>query len=79
MKQDVFSEMVEKWPSAVVTRREAHRFSGGLVSSQTLANKDSKGEGPARRILLADRKVAYSAGDLADWLRDRCQVVTREV
>ena len=78
MKQDVFGEMVARWPSAIVARHQAGKFSGGLVSPGTLANLDSRGKGPAQRILMGTRRVGYPAAVLADWLRGRCAVVGGE-
>ena len=78
MKKDVFGEMVARWPSAIVARNQVDKFSGGLVRSTTLANHDSRGTGPDRRILLGSRRVAYPAEALAAWLRGRCAVVGGE-
>ena len=69
MTKDIFQEMAERWPSAVVARTEIDRFSGGLMSSKYIANLDSQGTGPAR--LLCGRKVGYPVQDLVAWLRDR--------
>ena len=78
MKHDVFDEMVARWPSAIVARNQVDKFSGGLVCRGTMANLDSRGEGPAQRILLGTRRVGYPAAVLADWLRGRCAVVGGE-
>lgn len=71
MKNDVFAELVARWPSALVARGEVGRFSGGLLNSRTMANLDSAGRGPATRIKIGDRKVAYPVQDLVAWLRSR--------
>lgn len=72
--KDVFSEMVMKWPSAVVARSEVAKFSGGLVASKSLANRASLGQStpPAFRVGV---KICYSAQDLAAWLRSRAKEV----
>lgn len=69
---DIFSEMVTRWPSPVVARREAGQFSGGLIRPKFLANQDSLGAGPAGKIEVCGR-VAYPAEALADWLRSRAK------
>jgi hypothetical protein len=71
MNKDVFDQMAEKWPSAVVARTEIDRFSGGLMSCKYLANLDSQGVGPAR--VVVGRKVAYPVRELVAWLRERSE------
>ena len=67
---DIFTEMVNRWPSHIVARREVGNFTGGLIKPKFLANQDSLGTGPAEKIEVCGR-VAYSAQSLADWLRSR--------
>ena len=67
---DIFQQMETKWPSAIVARHEVGRFSGGLLNPQTLANMNSKGEGPPK-IKMGSRRVFYSVQDLVAWLRAR--------
>ena len=78
MKSDLFSELEAKWPSAIVSRNQVGQFSGGLVSAGTMANMDSRGQGPAQRILMGQRRVAYPVRELTDWLRKRCNVINKE-
>jgi len=70
MTRDALSELAERWPSAIVARTAVDRFTGGLISSKSLANADSAGEGPPR--LKIGGKVAYRAVDLVSWLQERC-------
>ena len=70
MQHDIFTEMVNRWPSAVVARREVAQFTGGLIKPKFLANQDSLGTGPAEKIEVCGR-VVYPVGSLADWLRAR--------
>jgi hypothetical protein len=74
MNQDsnLLKELSEKWPSAVVARSEVRKFSGGLLSEKTLANLDSRGEGPTGRIRV-ERKVCYPVAALITWLEGRAQ------
>ena len=67
---DVWAEMVSRWPSAIVSRQEAAKFSGGAVSPKFLANCDSLGTGPKGRFHIG-RKCCYSAQNLTNWLRAR--------
>ena len=68
IKTDVFSQMAARWPSSVVARAEAKQFTGGGISPKTLANADSKGNGPAGRFFIG-RRVCYPVASLVDWLR----------
>ncbi len=70
-------ELVQKWPSTIVARDEVGRFSGGLLNPRTLANLDSLGTGPAVRITLGSRKVAYPVVDLCNFLTEKLNVVQR--
>ena len=69
-----FESMAERWPSSVVARTEAEKFSGGLVSEKYLANLDSQGKGPAGRIRCG-RKVAYPVPEFVKWLEARSTVI----
>lgn len=69
MQKDIFQQMVDRWPSAIVARTEVDKFSGGLMSSKYIANLDSQGAGPER--ITCGRKVAYPIDSLVAWLRDR--------
>ena len=69
--QDIFQDMAARWPSAIVTRPEVHKFTGGLMRGSYLANLDSKGEGPPRERI--GQKWAYPVRPFVAWLRDRAQ------
>ena len=62
--------LADKWPSAYVSRQEARKFSGGIISEKSLANLDSQGLGPAGRLRVG-KKVVYSAASLVTWLENR--------
>lgn len=68
--QDHFDALVDRWPSAWVARPEVARFSGGILSGKTLANLAARGE-TVPPVIRIGKKVAYSACELADWLRQR--------
>jgi len=70
MEKDIFQEMADRWPSAVVARVEIGRFTGGLISAKSCANLDSLGQGIPGRVAVG-RKVIYPVSCLIEWLRDR--------
>ena len=53
----------------MISRDHVEKLLGGVISSKTLANLDSLGEGPKR--MRVGRKVAYLTEDLLDWLELR--------
>ena len=65
---DIFSAMARKWPSAILARQEAGKFTGGAVSPKRLANEDCNETGPNGRFNIG-RKVCYPVADFCDWLR----------
>ena len=62
--------LIDKWPSALVSRDQVENFSGGAISAKYLANLDCQGEGPPGRFRIG-RKVVYPAAALASWLEGR--------
>ena len=75
--QRIFKEMVDRWPSSIVSRTEAQAFSGGVVTSKSLANHDTQGTGPAERFRIG-RKIVYPALALAYWMQCRAEDVPRK-
>jgi hypothetical protein len=65
-----FEKLVLSWPSAVVARSEVGRFSGGLLTSGSMANHDCLGTGPRNRIRCG-RKVVYDVQSLIEWMEAR--------
>jgi len=70
--KDIYEQMAERWPSAVVARKEIGKFSGGLLNPRTMANLDSMGSGPPR-VKWGSQRVFYPVLGLVAWLRDRVQ------
>jgi len=64
----VFEEMAAKWPSAIVARQDINKFTGGLLSPKTMANKDMAGDGVEERFFLFN-KVVYPIDSLGAWLK----------
>jgi hypothetical protein len=72
MQNDIYSEMAARWPSSIVARAEIKQFTGGGISSKTLANADSKGIGPEGRFLVG-RRVCYPVESFIKWLRQNAR------
>ena len=68
---DIYEEMCEKWPSAIVARTAIPVFTGGLVSEGYQANLDCLGIGPER--IKTGRKVCYSTKVYTEWLKKRIE------
>ena len=51
-KKDIFKEMAEAWGRPLVPRMNVDEFSGGLLHPRTMANLDSLGEGPKRKVKM---------------------------
>lgn len=64
-----FQKMKAAWPSEIVARSEIKQFTGGTISPGTMANLDSKGEGPFR-IKIGPR-IVYPIDSLLQWLEKR--------
>lgn len=69
-----FSEMAERWPSPYVAREKVAILTGGITNPRTLANLDSKGEGPPGRVRVG-RKIAYPVKGFIKWLESRAVMV----
>lgn len=78
IKQVDLKDLADRWPSAIVSRQEVGKFTGGIISEKSLANLDSLGLGPANRIRIG-RKIAYSVSSLIEWLESRATRVTNNL
>lgn len=63
----IIRKAADKWPSSFVPRSQVSIFTGGLFTTGTLANRDSKGTGPEESFTLG-KKVCYPVDSLCDWL-----------
>lgn len=72
MQNDIYAEMAARWPSAIVARSEIKKFTGGGISSKTLANADSNGTGPKERFFIG-RRVCYTVPAFIEWLRNHAK------
>ena len=66
----VLESLADRWPSQIVARKEIGKFTGGVLSSRTLANMDSRGDGIPERFLLANQ-VCYPTAAVIRWLKER--------
>jgi hypothetical protein len=69
--------LVDRWPSSLVARAEAGKFSGGAIRGRYLANLDSAGQGPSGAFRIGG-KVVYPATNLAEWLDSRARPLKGE-
>ena len=76
MSKPDLSTMALHWPSTFVAREKASEFTGGIITSKSLANLDSRGLGPKGRIIVG-RKVAYPVTELIAWLESRSKLASR--
>ena len=67
------SFMADKWPSAIVSRNNIEKFTGGLITGNGLKNQD-KGLTRIRR----NQRVFYMVSELIPWLEKDCYVVQGE-
>ena len=71
---DALSELSRKWPSPIVARTQIKIFTGGAVAVGTLANADSRGEGPSGRFTIG-KKVCYPVASVIEWLERKANPV----
>ena len=67
-KRDVFEKMAEAWGAPGFVRPETRRVTGGLIHGKTLANLQSKGEGPP--CTKIGNKAYYELETFIPWLRE---------
>jgi hypothetical protein len=63
----------ERWPASFVPRREIPKFTGGLYSAATIANRDCDGSGISGAFKIG-RQVCYPVASLVDWLLSKLEV-----
>jgi hypothetical protein len=69
MKDKVdFTDLARELPP-LISRDHVEEILGGVISSKSLANLDSLGEGPKR--MRVGRKVVYRTVDFLEWLSSR--------
>ena len=56
---------------AVFVRQQVRELTGGMIDGRTLANLDSKGEGPAGKVSMGRTKVGYLREPFVEWFIGR--------
>jgi hypothetical protein len=72
----VIRHLGKKWSSGLVARSAIEDFTGGLYTATTMANFDSKKEGPHGAFKIG-RAVVYPTVALCDWLISRASLCDR--
>lgn len=64
--------LILNWEAPYIPREQESldRATGGMIKAKTLANLDSKGEGPDGRVKCG-RKVFYPTGSFLSWMEKR--------
>lgn len=57
----------------LISRSLVGKITGGLIAPRTMANLDSLGKGPRKRVRVG-KKVAYPREAFVDWLLGRMEV-----
>ena len=73
--EQIFQQMLDKWPAQIVARTEVPTFTGGMMTEKYQANLDSAGLGPPGRIRCG-RKIIYNVRSYVEWLAGRSEFVT---
>ena len=68
-KEDLKTYLEKEFPP-IIARTEVVKLTGGMFHTQTLANEDSRGEGPKNPIKL-QKKVGYTKDSLIEWILGR--------
>lgn len=65
---EVFFRTIEKELPPLVSRAEASRITGGLISAKTLCNEDSLNKGPREPVRIGS-KIGYTREAFMAYLR----------
>lgn len=68
-REILISSLVQKWPSALVSRDRLKDFSGGVISGRTAANYEAMGKGCKAKIFIGKR-ACYPVESIAAWVVD---------
>ena len=77
-RNEVVKNIIAQAGCPIISRREAARLSGGLISEKTLANLDCLGEGPGEKIRIGKR-IGYPVESYASWFADRIENCSKAV
>jgi hypothetical protein len=59
---------------AVFVRQQGRELTGGMIDGRTLANLDSKGEGPEGKVKMGKTKAGYLREPFVDWFLNRLEI-----
>ncbi len=65
--EEMLRQIAEEWPSSIIARKDVPKLTGGMISANTLRNRDSQGTGPEGKFQLG-KQVGYPVDRLIDWL-----------
>ncbi len=71
LHENIYQRLEKNLPP-IFTRKTASQAIGGLISAKTLANLDSLGLGPIRKVKIG-LKVGYEREDFIAWLKQRIE------
>lgn len=72
-KAELKAQLLEIMPPVFV-RQQVRDLTGGMIDGRTLANLDSKKEGPAGKVAMGKTKVGYLREPFIDWFLNRLNV-----
>jgi hypothetical protein len=68
--QKIIEDILKSCPGPLISRKEAAKLTGGLISEKYLANLDCEGKGPKGRIHIG-RRAGYQSDFFVLWLAER--------
>lgn len=72
-KDDLRKQLLEIMPPVFV-RQQVRELTGGMIDGRTLANLDSKGEGPDGKVKMGKTKAGYLREPFVDWFLNRLEI-----
>jgi len=73
ISSEEFFHTIEKALPPLVSRVEASRITGGLISAKTLSNEDALRKGPKRKLRVGG-KIGYTGEDFMAYLRRKVRL-----
>lgn len=70
MNTNLEQELRRHCPSGYLPRSKARQLLNGIITPGTLANYDSKGQGPPGAIRI-NGKISYPIQEFCEWLQQR--------
>ena len=72
-KDDLRKQLLEIMPPVFV-RQQVRELTGGMIDGRTLANLDSRGEGPEGKVKMGKTKAGYLREPFIDWFLNRLEI-----